>query len=106
MRYRLKVTAPERVKSAFGDGLATRFTAWNGGNPIWAERRRLDVSGTVEQGAKFDDHRAEYNIRIAHKVLKGYRVQEEGSDIEYEVKAVEHNIPRGMATLKCERVDR
>lgn len=106
MRYRLLVTVPERVSSAFGDGLATQFTPWNGGRPIWAERRRLDTYGVIEQGAKFDDHRAEYNIRIAHKVEKGFRVQEVGSNILYEVKSVEPNIPRGYVTLKCERVDK
>lgn len=99
------VSCPVTGESATSSSRASRFTPWNGGKYIWAQRRRLDGSGVIEQGEMFANYRAEYNIRIFHKVKEGYRVQEVGKDIVYRVMAVEENIPLGMATLKCERVN-
>lgn len=105
MRTRLTVSCPVVEDRATGSSRVSRFTPWNGGRYIWAQRRRLDGSGTVEQGEMFANYRAEFNIRIFHNVNVGYRVQEAGDDIVYRVMAVERNIPLGMTTLKCERVN-
>ena len=106
LRERLICKMPEESQSPLGKSKATRFTLYRAGQPIYAERRKLESSEAVVNGEVFPDYRAEFNIRIFHPIKEGWRVTEESSGIEYRVKTVEVNKPRGMKTLKCEKVNR
>ena len=106
LRERLTVSYPEEVKSPLGMSTATRFVPYRDGQPVPAGRRKMESSEAAANGELFADYRAEFNIRIFHPIKEKWRVVEQSTGIEYRVKSVEVNKPRGMKTLKCERVNR
>lgn len=105
MRYRLKAWEPRKRGSEFGTSGAVTYHPYREGRPVWAERRKISGSGTTEAGEHFADYRAEFNIRIFHKIGENWQVQAVGDKIRYAVRAVTDDPRLGMRTLHCERIN-
>lgn len=105
MRYRLKAWEPRKQETDFGTSGAVAFIPYREGAPIWAERAKLTGNGVTEAGEHFADYRADYNIRIFHKIGEGWQVQEVGDKVKYVVRSVIDNHRAGMRTLHCERLN-
>ncbi len=101
MKYRLKVQEPVITK----DKYHAERVVWTGRGTVWAERVKNTGYRREEVGELFPEHRAEYNVRIAHKIGENWRVTEIGG-LEYTVTATIPNKERGMLTLICERVNK
>lgn len=57
-----------------------------------------------EVGEAFADYRTEWNVRDAHHIEEGWRVEHMGGHL-YTVVSVIPNIDRGFNTLVCERIN-
>jgi len=100
MKYRLRVLCPQSTTSGFGDeGEPFQFL-----RTIWAESVKLTGSRSIEVAEQFANYYAEFNIRDAHKVKDGWRVQQEDG-VLYDVTNVIPNKDRGMLTLQCMKVN-
>lgn len=100
MRHRLRILKPENETDAF----KSKRTVWTETALVWAERTKTTPRYGVEVDEMFSDQMSEFNIRAYHEVKANWRVQ----DIEgtlYTVTNVILNIPRGMKTLRCEKVN-
>lgn len=102
MKYRLRLFASTATADIFGED-APEFAPC--GEPVWAQRVRLTGVRSEEAGEHFADYRAEFNVRSAHPVKAGWRVQPLGGDEVFNVVAVVPNLDRGMLTLVCERLN-
>lgn len=100
LRYKLVLLRPEAVQNGYGEESLT----WREQALAWAERAKLSGARSEEVGEHFADYRAEFNIRWAHTVAEGWRVQLLGGQL-YTVTNIIPNIERGMKTLVCERVN-
>ncbi len=100
MRYRLRILKPETETDAFG----SKLTKWTETTLTWAERTKTTPRYGVEVDELFSDVTAEFNIRAYHEVKANWRV-EDSDGVLYTVTNVIPNIPRGMKTLRCEKVN-
>jgi SPP1 family predicted phage head-tail adaptor len=100
MKYRLTLLQPERTTTKSGNETVT-YTATV---TVWAERVKQTGRRSNEVGEHFADYGADFNIRDAHTVAEGWRVQQLGGNL-YTVNAIIPNIDRGYNTLVCERVN-
>lgn len=100
MKYRLKIFKPQQQTSGFGDE-AEPFVSVG---VIWAERVKFTGSRSIEVSEQFANYYAEFNIRDAHKIKSGFRVEEVCGHL-YDVTNVIPNKDRGMSTLQCVRVN-
>lgn len=98
MKYRLQLLRPVSLSNEFGeernDYVAQRT--------VWAERVKMSGQRSEEVGELFADYRVEFNVRDAHPVAEGWRVQQLGGYL-YDVTAIIPNLDRGMKTLVCVR---
>lgn len=72
---------------------------------IHAERVKLSGRMSQQVAELFSEYDAEYNVRDAHSVAEGWRVQDKQSGILYLVCNVYPNLDKGYKTLKCSRVN-
>lgn len=100
MQYRLRVERPEVIVDEFH----SESTRWVEVGVIWAERVKASAYRHDEVGEHFPDHKAEYNVRMQHRVQENWHVEEIGG-LRYIVTAVIPNRARGMLTLVCERLN-
>ena len=100
LKYRLKLFRPAPEADRFGEQVGG-FTY---SSTVRAERVRFSGSRREEVSEQFADYRVEFNIRSAHKVGEGWRVEQLGGMI-YNVVAIEPNLDRGFNKLICERVN-
>lgn len=100
MRTRLSILEPTVTVNDFGEEAVT-YRSWA---TIKAERIRHTAARSEEVGEHFPEHRAEFNIRIAHAVGENWRAREVGG-VLYTVVAVIPNVPRGYKTLICDKVN-
>ena len=100
MRYRLRILKPETKTDAF----KSKTTTWTETTVTWAERVRTTPRYGVEVDEMFSDLIAEFNIRAYHEVKPNWRV-EDTEGVLYTVTNVIPNLPRGMKTLRCEKVN-
>lgn len=104
MKYRLRLLEPRPVadsRSKFGSPQRD-FT--DTGVVAWAERVKLTGRSDMTASDLFAAYDAEYNVRDAHPVDSGWRVEELGGHL-YNVVNVIPNRERGYKTLKCKRVN-
>lgn len=100
MKYKLTLLQPNRTTNDFGSETVTYTET----NTIWAERVKESGHRSEEVGEHFADYDAQFNIRDAHTVAEGWRVQQLGGNL-YSVNAIVPNIDRGYKTLMCARVN-
>lgn len=100
MRFRLRLLKPATETDAF----KSKKTIWSETATIWAERCRTTPRYGVEADEMFSDITVEFNIRAYHEVKANWRV-EDTDGVVYTVTNVIPNIPRGMKTLRCEKVN-
>lgn len=100
MRHRLRILKPVTAKDEF----QAEYTDWIETAVAWAERVKSTPRFGVEVVEVFSDFTVEFNIRAAHEVDNGWRVEQLGGHL-YTVTNVTPNIERGMKTLRCERVN-
>jgi hypothetical protein len=100
MKYKVRLLKPETVECASG----AKRIEYSETVVAWAERRLLSGQRSDEVWEHFADYTAVYNIRDAHRVDTGWRLDELGGHL-YTIVAVEPNRNRGMLTLRCERVN-
>ncbi len=100
MRYRLRILKPETETDAF----KSKRTRWSETAMTWAERVRTTPRYGVEVDELFSDQITEFNIRAYHEVKANWRVEDSDGTL-YTVTNVIPNIPRGMKTLRCEKVN-
>lgn len=100
MKYRLTLLQPVRTTSKSGNERVT-FTATA---TVWAERVKQSGHRSEEVGEHFADYGADFNIRDAHLVAEGWRVQQLGGNL-YTVTNIIPNLDRGYKTLVCQRVN-
>ena len=100
MRHRLRILKPETEVDAF----KSKKTTWTETALTWAERVRTTPRYGVEADEMFSDITAEFNIRAYHEVKPNWRV-EDSDGVLYTVANVIPNIPKGMKTLRCEKVN-
>lgn len=102
LKYLIELQRPEHQTGAFGsisakpDFVPTRR--------VRAGRVKLSGQSRMSAYERFSDFNAIYEIRDAHTVDNGWRVQEIGGHL-YTVCAVEPNRERGMLILICKRVN-
>ena len=101
LKYRLKLLRPASDSDSFGEQRAGNFEYIT---TVRAERVKFSASRRQEVAEAFSDYRVEFNIRAAHEVGEGWRVEELGGKL-YEVVAIEPNPRRGFNKLICERVN-
>ena len=97
---KLRVMRPDPTTNQYGE----ESTEWEDAGTVWAERRRLTGNRSEEVGEHFADYRAEFNVRSAHHIEEGWRVEHLGGKL-YEVTNVIPNTARDYQTLVCERVN-
>ena len=100
LKYRLTLLEPVTVTNKFGEETPT----YEATRTVHAERVKHSGRGSEEVGEHFADYSVEFNIRDAHPVAEGWRVQQLGGYL-YNVVSIQPNIDRGMLTLSCERVN-
>lgn len=100
LKFKLILYQPQMAVNRFGEE-ARSFDKYR---TVAAERVKHTGRRSEEVGEHFAAYTAEYNIRDAHPVDEGWRVQQLGGHL-YNVTAVIHNLDRGMKTLICERVN-
>ena len=100
LKYRLTLLEPVTVTNKFGEETPT----YEATRTVHAERVKHSGRRSEEVGEHFADYSVEFNIRDAHPVAEGGRVQQLGGDL-YNVVSIQPNIDRGMLTLSCERVN-
>lgn len=100
LKYKLRLLRPSSAANKYGEQSAR----WEATATVWAERRRLSGSRSDEAGEAFADYRTEWNIRSAHLVDEGWRVEQLGGHL-YTVVAVVPNTSRDYTTLVCERLN-
>lgn len=100
MKYKLLLLKPTRLV----DSMGAEVTTYEETRKVHAERVKASGARSEEVGEHFANYSVEYNIRSAHPVAEGWRVQQIGGYL-YTVDAIIPNIDRGFITLKCERVN-
>ena len=100
LKYRLKLFRPDTDGDSFGEQVGGFVYVAT----VRAERVRISGSRRVEVAEQFADYRAEFNIRSAHEVGEGWRVEQLGGQT-YSVVAIEPYLDRGFNKLICERVN-
>lgn len=100
LKYKLIVRRPVVTANRFGE----KSTVWERCATVWAERRKLTGSRSDEVGEAFADYRTEWNVRDAHHIEEGWRVEHMGGHL-YTVVSVIPNIDRGFNTLVCKRIN-
>lgn len=100
LKYKLRLMRPVSVANRYGE----QSTEWQAAATVWAERCRLTGQRSSEVGEAFADYRTEWNIRAAHHVEEGWRVEHLGGHV-YTVVAIVPNIGRDYQTLVCERLN-
>lgn len=99
MTEKLVITRPATATDNFGH-TAQSYIIYGA---VWGERIRYAGREIHDAGESFAAYDAEFNIRWAHDVKEGWRVEYEGAT--YDVTNVLGNRKRGMRTLKCTRVN-
>lgn len=102
-----------RMRSMLVTYQPTTVTGASGAETITFEEyatihaERVKLSGRLQQEVAeiFSGYDAEYNVRYAHAVAEGWRVQDKQSGILYYVCNVIPNFDKGYKTLKCSRVN-
>ncbi len=100
MKYRVKLLKPNRTVNKFGE----ETVVWAAAGTVHAERVKQTGYRSDEVGEHFADYSVQYNIRDAHAVSEGWRVQQLGGYL-YTVTNIIPNLDRGYKTLVCERVN-
>lgn len=100
LKYFLELLRPARSVDEYG----SEAVSWLRAGHCRAERVKRSGGRSEETQERFADVRVEWNVRIQHKVLEGWRVRERGGYL-YEVAAVVPNRDRGYVTLVTERVN-
>lgn len=100
MKYRIKLLQPLREVNHFGE----EATTYQHTKTIHAERVKLTGARSEEAKEHFADYRTDFNIRDAHEVSEGWRVEQVGGHL-YEVTNILPNIDRGFKTLICTRIN-
>jgi head-tail adaptor len=100
MRNMLKVFKPDTTTDQYGSTVVSYAEV----GTIHAERSKADGNTVAEAAEAFAAYTATYNVRDCHGIKAGWRVEELGGEL-YNVLAVVGNPGKGMATLKCERVN-
>jgi len=100
MRYRLRILQPTTAADRFG----SKSTTWTQTAVVHAERVKYAGRRTVQNAEVFPDYTAEFNIRDAHTVREGWRVEQLGGNT-YTVVSITPNIDRGFLTLVCDRLN-
>lgn len=100
MKYRLKLLRPAIAANKYGE----EATTYDEVRTIHAERVKHTGRRSEEVGEHFADYSVSYNIRSAHPVKEGWRVQQVGEYV-YTVISITPNIDVGMLTLHCERLN-
>lgn len=100
MKYRVKLLQPTRTENKFGEETVT----WTVTGVVYAERAKQTGRRSDEVGEHFSEYSVQYNIRDAHTVADGWRVQQLGGYL-YTVTNIIPNLDRGYKTLVCERVN-
>ena len=100
LKYRLRLMRPVSVANRYGE----QTTEWQAAATVWAERRKLSGQRMAEAAEAFADYRTEWNIRAAHHVEEGWRVEHQGGHV-YVVAAIVPNADRDYLTLVCERLN-
>lgn len=101
LKYRLKLFRPASDSDSFGE---QRAGSYEYTVTVHAERVKFSASRRQEVAEAFSDYRVEFNIRAAHEVGEGWRVEQVGGKL-YAVVAIEPNLDRGFNKLICERVN-
>lgn len=100
MKYRITLLQPSSTQTRFGDETIT----WTATATVHAERVKASGRRSEEVGEHFADYSVEFNIRDAHTVGEGWRVQQLGGYL-YTVTNIIPNLDRGYKTLVCQRVN-
>lgn len=100
LKYRIQLFKPDRSINRFGEETLMYLPV----KTIHAERVKHTGYRSEEVKEHFADYRAEFNIRAAHEVKEGWRVQLLGENL-YEITNILPNIDRGFNTLVCARVN-
>ncbi|MDE6380669.1 MAG: head-tail adaptor protein [Muribaculaceae bacterium] len=100
MRFRLRILKPEARVDAF----KSKTVTYSETTVTWAERVKTTPRYGVEADELFSDQITEFNIRAYHEVKANWRV-EDSDGVLYTVANVIPNIPKGIKTLRCEKVN-
>lgn len=100
LKYRLTLLQPVKATNKFGEEENT----YQATRTVHAERVKHTGRRSEEVGEHFADYSVEFNIRNAHPIAEGWRVQQLGGYL-YNVVSIQPNIDIGMLTLSCERVN-
>lgn len=76
---------------------------WLHRGEIRAERLKMDGSRGVNAGEILSEYAVRWNIRAAHNLKEGWRVEYDGTP--YEIRAIIPNKQKGMKTLITESVN-
>jgi len=99
LRIFLKLYQPQSTADKYG----SRVKGFSLYATIRAERAKTGGVVGEEAGEMFAAYTAEYNVRDAHPVKAGWRLEDDGE--LYDITAVHPNATRGMLTLTCTRVN-
>lgn len=101
MKERIELLRPITVDKGFGE----EFPGFEPAGIIRAELVKFNGSYRAEVGEHFPDYRTEFNIRSAHEVAENWRINHIGG-YQYVVANIIPNLPRGMKTLVCDRINK
>lgn len=104
MTSRLLVWMPASDKDQFG-AKQKKWTPYNKGKAIFAERRKMGGSLTLEGRELFADYQAEYYVYIQHKIKVGWKVFDTETEISYRVETIFPDKPNNMLRLVCKRIN-
>ena len=86
-------------------GTGADRTLWERGRVILAERVRHTSTARVENRELFTDYRAEYRLRIQHRLTDTMRVEDTATGTLYAIVGVFPDPANGMLRISCERVN-
>lgn len=96
---------PYRAVRAVDPKTGAARTTWEPLGVIYAERTRHTASQRVENHELFTDYRAEYRLRIQHRLTTDMRVKDISTDTLYSVVGVFPDPVNEMLRISCERVN-
>lgn len=96
---------PSRAVRRADPRTGAALTVWEELPVIRAERTRHTASERVENHELFTDYRAEYRLRLAHRLCEGMRVKDITTGTLYNVVGAFPDPEKEMLRISCERVN-
>lgn len=87
------------------DKFGSKTTTWEVVNKVHAERVKMSGNMNLENGERFADYTAEFNIRYPVRVEEHWRLQSTLGGNLYEITNIVPNRDRQLKTLQCDRVN-